>query len=767
MNSNMESQLTAPSCALVHVDPAGRIGACSLAATQLLGASCQPGALLLSFVDGAFHDMLREALIADTESEIAVSRGGFPMRFTVFPGRGMVTVVLRRSRVGQYFEDFVQELKHAVQSPNSTTYFDRLAHVVGSALEADRVIIAQVYGHPARRLRVTGQWAELVGEEPPPSIATELAATDILAQDADVLWFEGDRDETCFGASFLAPAAYRGYVRILLRDTLDNAVGVLEIASHDSLIRDQLREHTVELVSACAAMELSRLRESKEADVLVSDLRQRMRELSCFYGLTESLRTRTSLSEVCEDLAHLIPEVWQYPDIARSRVVIDGEEHISQPFKDTNWGMSAAIMAGGRARGSLQVFYVENRSRGNSGEPFLPAERKLLDALARTLGEAMEKREAEAEIRKQSIVLAQERNRLETILRSIGDGVVVTDNEDRILLINPAAINLLDLRPEKVLGTNFLRAIPDSAFRKAWTESDETVSEPFKQDFHVSGPVERAITATRTRVPDLVHGMTGCVTILHDVTKERHIDQMKTDFVSSITHELRTPMTSIKGFAATLLRSPDIDQERRKRFLSIIGQEADRLLGMIEELLLISRIESGALALEPAEVDFDSLIHRSVAALEPLITRKQLTMEVDVHPKLPKLLGDEEKLRMIIFNLLGNAVKFTPEGGKITVRCWPEATDIYFQVSDTGVGIPETDRDRVFDRFYRVHRPGSAHPGTGLGLFITREIVTLHGGDIALESQVDAGTRFTVRLPQRTQDQSDAPAARANTGASA
>lgn len=735
------------SCALLRVDALGHIADCSHAAREEFGPGCRAGAAVAGLVDAAYQAALSEAIASGVECEVAVQRGGKPLRISLFPTGAGAFAVIRRARVGLFFNEFAQALTRVLMSPDSKTYFDRLAHLAGGALGADRVVIGQVYGHPTRRVRVIGQWMADNEEGQCPLLATDLSAVEALSQDSDLHWVEGDRQESSFGGSFLNRGAYRGYVRAMLKDSLDSAVGVLEIGSGGILRAGGLPQHAVDVVAASAAIELSRLRESKEADVLVSDLRQRMRELSCFYGLTESLRTRGNLGEVCEDLAHLIPEVWQFPDIARSRVVIDGEVHLSQPFKDTNWGMSAAIMAGGRARGSLQVFYTENRANEGGGEPFLPAERKLLDALARTLGEAIEKREAEAEIRKQSIVLAQERNRLETILRSIGDGVVVTDNADRILLLNPAAQELLDLRADDGLGKALLGFIPDSAFRKAWAEADAAQSEAFKHDFHVSGPVDRAITATRTRVPGLVQGMSGSVTILHDVTKERHIDQMKTDFVSSITHELRTPMTSIKGFAATLLRSPAIEPERRTRFLAIIGQEADRLLGMIEELLLISRIESGAMFLEPAEVDFEALVHRVVAALEPLIAKKALVMELDIHPQLPHLVGDEEKLRIIVYNLLGNAVKFTGDEGKIWVKTWADDTDLYFQVTDSGIGIPEDEKDRVFLRFYRVHRPGSAHPGTGLGLFITREIVTLHGGAIALESEEGKGASFTVRLP--------------------
>lgn len=765
MSDSADRQSLTLSCALVRVDAHGHIAECSQAAREILGPGCRLGANIAALVDPPGQPLVLEALAAAAECEIAAARGGKPVRISIFPAPSGAIAVFRHARVGLFFDDFAQALTHALMSPDSKTYFDRLAHVVGSALGADRVVIGQVYGHPIRRVRVLGQWMAENEEGRFPLLANDLSAVEALSQDSDLHWVEGDRQESSFGGSFLNRGAYRGYVRAMLKDSLDSAVGVLEIGSGGILRSGGLPQHVVEVIAACAAIELSRLRETKEADVLVGDLRQRMRELSCFYGLTESLRTRGSLSEVCEDLAHLIPEVWQFPDIARSRVVIDGEVHLSQPFKDTNWGMSAAIMAGGRARGSLQVFYTENRAHEGGTEPFLPAERKLLDALARTLGEAIEKREAEAEIRKQSIVLAQERNRLETILRSIGDGVVVTDNADRILLLNPAAQELLNLRGDEGLGKAFLGFIPDSAFRKAWTDAGTAQTQPFKHDFHVSGPVDRAITATRTRVPDLVQGMAGSVTILHDVTKERHIDQMKTDFVSSITHELRTPMTSIKGFAATLLRSPSIEPERRTRFLSIIGQEADRLLGMIEELLLISRIESGAMFLEPAEVEFDSLVHRVVAALEPLIAKKALVMELDIHPQLPKILGDEEKLRIIVYNLLGNAVKFTGDEGNIWVKAWADETDLFFQVADSGIGIPEADKDRVFHRFYRVHRPGSAHPGTGLGLFITREIVALHGGAIALESEVGKGARFTVRLPRK--GPAEAPPIQAESGASA
>ncbi|MBI5095475.1 MAG: PAS domain-containing protein [Candidatus Hydrogenedentes bacterium] len=488
----------------------------------------------------------------------------------------------------------------------------------------------------------------------------------------------------------------------------------------------------------------------REEHHLVADLQQRMKELSCYHGLAEAVRTRLTVVEICQDLAALIPPAWRYPALGRGRVMLDGVAYVSEPFQITPWGQSAAIIASGVARGMVQVFYTEDPRIDPGDDIFLSAERRLLDTLARTLGEAIQRREAETEIRVKTVTLAQERNRFETILRSIGEGVVVTDATDHVLLMNPAAIQLLGIEDREPIGEDFLLLLRDDAFVQVWRKTAQRGIDFAKQDLKAGGSAERTLWVTRSRIPDLHRGQVGHVSILHDVTREREISRMKSDFVSSVSHELRTPMTSIKGFARTLLDRPGLDEAQRGKFLAIIDDQADRMIALIEELLVIARIESGHIVAERIPVDIPKLLARVVLALEVEALKKNILLRYTVTGELAKPLGDPEKIHIVLFNLAENAVKFCPPGGQVTMRAHSTVDWAVIRVEDTGIGIPQQEHGKIFDRFYRVHRPGAQDPGTGLGLYIVKEMLRLHGGQIDVESEVGSGTTFTVRLPLGT-----------------
>lgn len=254
---------------------------------------------------------------------------------------------------------------------------------------------------------------------------------------------------------------------------------------------------------------------------------------------------------------------------------------------------------------------------------------------------------------------------------------------------------------------------------------------------------------TRNEIPYLAQGRSGYVTIMHDVTKEREIDRLKSDFVSSVSHELRTPMTSIKGFVHTLMRKPDMPPEKIQRFLTIISSESERLLRLIEDLLTISRIEAGALRLQQRVVHLGYELERVVEAVEPQRAKKDITIDTRIDPALGVIHADGEKLYAAILNLVDNAIKFTSTGGAITLQAGAHERGVAISVKDNGVGIPAGERNRIFERFYRVERPGEEHAGTGLGLFIVKQIIEQHNGTIEVESTVGEGTCFTIVLPRQ------------------
>jgi len=222
---------------------------------------------------------------------------------------------------------------------------------------------------------------------------------------------------------------------------------------------------------------------------------------------------------------------------------------------------------------------------------------------------------------------------------------------------------------------------------------------------------------------------------------------MKTDFTSSVSHELRTPLTSIKAYTATILRDPNMSEETRRQFLTIIDEESNRLAALIEDLLEVSRIETGTTKMKQKTVDVAAVIEKVLINLTPLAHKKNIELRKYIGDELPTLQGDEGKIESVVTNLIDNAIKFTPEHGNITI-CAEEANgEMVIRVTDTGMGIPRKSLSKIFDRFYRVPRPGKEIQGTGLGLSIVNKIVSMHNGRIEVESEVDKGTTFVVYLP--------------------
>jgi signal transduction histidine kinase len=229
---------------------------------------------------------------------------------------------------------------------------------------------------------------------------------------------------------------------------------------------------------------------------------------------------------------------------------------------------------------------------------------------------------------------------------------------------------------------------------------------------------------------------------------------MKDDFISSVSHELRTPLTSIKAYTETILHDFDMSEQTRHQFLGIIDEESNRLADLIEELLEISRLESGTVKILQEPVDIVALVRQISSALQPLADKKGIQLNIDVNEGLGELLGDNGKIQSAITNLVGNAIKFTPEGGRVCIRVRnrrdglrQNADELVIKVSDTGIGIPKEALSKIFDRFYRVPHPGKQIPGTGLGLAIVKKIVALHEGRIEVESKLNRGTTFTIFLP--------------------
>jgi two-component system phosphate regulon sensor histidine kinase PhoR len=240
----------------------------------------------------------------------------------------------------------------------------------------------------------------------------------------------------------------------------------------------------------------------------------------------------------------------------------------------------------------------------------------------------------------------------------------------------------------------------------------------------------------------------GAVVVLHDVTELRRLERVRQDFVANVSHEFKTPLTAIQGFAETLLAGALDDPENNRRFLEIIRNHAIRLARLTNDLLKLARIEAGKMEVEFSSVSLLELIEGCTETTLLKANRKEITLEITVPPQLPAVRGDAALLRDVLQNLLDNAIQYTPARGHISVSATAGPREAVVTVADTGIGIPLADSERIFERFYRVDAARSREAGgTGLGLSIAKHIVEAHGGKLWVESTVGQGSRFSFSLP--------------------
>ena len=381
-----------------------------------------------------------------------------------------------------------------------------------------------------------------------------------------------------------------------------------------------------------------------------------------------------------------------------------------------------------------------HRVAGGDFRPFdTPRRGDELDNLARALN-ATAARLAET-IR----VLSDERNREATILGSMIEGVAVISARERVLYSNRAFSQILDLEGQAVEGRplievvrhSVLLAVIKQALQVEKQESSEIVVGTIR-------PRSFAVTATPVRAG----GASGAVLVLHEISEQRRLERVRQDFVANVSHEFRTPLTAIQGFAETLLAGALEDPTNRRRFVEIIRDHATRLARLTEDLLELSRIEAGQLKLEFRPVSVNQLVTACLETSSVKAGPKQLELKTELPEGLPPVRGDANRLQQVLQNLLDNAVQYTPPGGKIAVGAAHSGDQVVITVADTGIGIPQAEQSRIFERFYRVDAARSREVGgTGLGLSIARHIVEVHGGRLWVDSTVGEGSQFHFSIP--------------------
>ncbi|MGB0035493.1 MAG: ATP-binding protein [Candidatus Acidiferrales bacterium] len=353
--------------------------------------------------------------------------------------------------------------------------------------------------------------------------------------------------------------------------------------------------------------------------------------------------------------------------------------------------------------------------------------------------------------------LSGERNRSSAILRSMVEGVAVIDAQERMVFCNRAFAEILNLDSAASEGHPLIEAVRNSdlleLIRKALhgeegLQSDIVTGIVQQRSFSVTAAPVKALETGSAPGFGAAEKPSGAVVVLHDVTELRRLERVRQDFVANVSHEFKTPLTAIQGFAETLLAGALDDPNNNRRFLEIIRDHATRLARLTDDLLKLARIEAGKLEVEFHPVGLAELIEGCVETSTLRANRKQIALEMELPPGLPAVLGDASLLREVLQNLLDNAIQYTAPGGKIYVSAAAGAHEAVVTVADTGIGIPVADQERIFERFYRVDAARSREAGgTGLGLSIAKHIVEAHRGRLWVESAVGRGSNFSFSIP--------------------
>lgn len=382
-----------------------------------------------------------------------------------------------------------------------------------------------------------------------------------------------------------------------------------------------------------------------------------------------------------------------------------------------------------------------------------------IEQLVLTMERAVEKRNLERKARQyqEEIVrnlldLSTEKKRLETIFSCIANGIMVTNKDLEIVLHNPALSRLLDL-PGPIQGpVPVAEVIKDASLidtLKRIQRGETSQGEFISQEIRLGGKIVRAISAANLEPDrDVFWAVAGAVTVLEDVTVFKELDQMKSDFVNMVAHELRSPLVSIRqlhGVLAEGLAGPL--EEKQKDFVKRGIKKIDGLLSLINDLLDVARLEAGRLVRRQVPVEVGRIIEETAALMEARARDQGITLRVACK-NLKPVLADPKGIEEVLNNLMSNAVAYSPDGGEVAVSAAVVGDFIEIQVSDTGIGIPPEELPRIFDKFYRVKDPRTRHvTGTGLGLSIVKGIVEAHHGFVEVKSEVNQGTTFRILLP--------------------
>jgi two-component system, OmpR family, phosphate regulon sensor histidine kinase PhoR len=341
--------------------------------------------------------------------------------------------------------------------------------------------------------------------------------------------------------------------------------------------------------------------------------------------------------------------------------------------------------------------------------------------------------------------LTEERNLSSAILGSMVEGVAVVNGAERLVFANQSFAEILELALPPKSGNALVEVVRQTEMIEAVRRV--LAGEPRVESEIVTGTLRQhffAATVAAVRAGDT----SGAVVVLHDITELRRLERVRRDFVANVSHEFRTPLTAIQGFAETLLAGAMDDPQNRERFLEIIVEHSRRLARLTEDLLKLSKMDADRLELEIRRVSVSQLVESCIETAQHRATEKEISISVQPSEGLPDIAGDRRRLAEVLQNLLDNALQYTLSRGEIFVSAKAREAEVVFTVADTGIGIPKADQSRIFERFYRVDAARSRElGGTGLGLSIAKHIVEVHGGRIWVDSEIGRGSQFHFTVP--------------------
>ena len=334
-----------------------------------------------------------------------------------------------------------------------------------------------------------------------------------------------------------------------------------------------------------------------------------------------------------------------------------------------------------------------------------------------------------------------EKKQKETILKHMTDGVITFNMDGKVTYINPAAKQMLGVKTEDTNFKSIFGKFSDINMEKiiyldSWTSSEKKIE-------NEQGTMSLFFIPYR----DDLDMPAGIMVVIQDITEHVKLDNMRKEFVADVSHELKTPITSIKGYSETLLDG-DCDKETEKHFLHVIDDNADRMEKLVQDLLTLSKYDNNRARNKPVEFDLGELAKACKEKFDIEIKRKNQDVNCFVTADVPNVYADKDGIERVILNILSNSIKYTPDGGKIDIYVGYVHNDAYVKIKDTGIGIPKNDLERIYERFYRVDKARSRQlGGTGLGLSIAKEIIEKNNGSINIKSKVNEGTEVVIQIP--------------------